>query len=72
VSVASVVFGQIAGLSLAPTTTYRLIFAATGLALAIALLSYVIVPRSDRTPRAHTDNSRQDAATRANSATGSD
>ncbi|MFP3546727.1 MFS transporter [Rhizobium sp. SIMBA_035] len=58
VSVASAVFGQIAGLSLSPATTYRLIFAATALAIAIALLSYVVLPRLDRLPRPKTDHSR--------------
>ncbi|WP_259673219.1 MFS transporter [Rhizobium sp. NZLR4b] len=42
VSAASAAYGEIAGLSLSVLTTYRLIFAVTGTALAIAVVCYIM------------------------------
>jgi len=42
VSAASAVYGEIAGLSLPVLTIYRLIFAITGAAIAVAALCYVV------------------------------
>lgn len=59
VSAASSVFGQIAGLSLAPGTTYRIIFVATAAALATAVLVYVVFrDRRDASPHESAEESQ--------------
>ncbi|MET3858559.1 MFS transporter [Rhizobium sp. OAE497] len=47
VSAASAVFGEIAGLSLPVVTTYRLIFAITGVAIAVAVVCYAVFRRRE-------------------------